>query len=779
MKKIAILFTALVALALQAWSAPVDATSARSMVLDFIDSGSTYNPQGIPSSGSSIRLIRCEMSSVNPQLPAYYIFNTGSSYMVVSGDNRATGILAYGDRELDLDNMPCCLEYLLDMYKEQIDYLVAHPDEAVQAPSLNALPLAAVSIDPLLTAMWDQGYPFNKMCPELNGTRCLTGCGCTSLSMILYYWKYAQLTDPVPTYTTKTNNILLLELPVTTFDFDNMLDRYSGQYTTDQANAVAKLMRYVGQAEKMDYGTSASGTNDAKVLSAARMFGYDPSCKLEYKSSYTDEQWVAMMLEELNAGRPIEYMAQDVNGYGGHAFNVDGYDADNGLFHINFGWGGSGNGYMALDAFSGSIYTFSVNQRMITNLMPPVPEPEPEPDPAISANIDTLQIAPVTIGYKTRKTFKVYGENLQGDVTLSIDSRHSSYFSITPSTITAEEAAAGATVTVQFAPMLYGSENGTLTLSSPGAEDLVIPVLARGEDIEPTVIKHSESRTLEGEIGKLAMTSIVEVIRWADAEIPEPPFPWEYELMALPNYAAGYSVTVEGDNCFHASIIRSSASIKTCDVRIYYSPNDVGPHRAKVTISCDRAWYDVVLTITGNGIVVKSDPVILATPQDEVGFSVFVAHWQQTCPMAGVSSFTLECAPQGSGFSPDDPDYIVCDQLLPEQCQDNTGYIIFDKPEYRYSVFMLRPGVTYDYRVKALYIDETESGWSDVGTVEMPALAGDMNQDGSLSVADIVMLINVILNDEDQTRGSADVNGDGIVNISDISALISLVLNAS
>ena len=54
-----------------------------------------------------------------------------------------------------------------------------------------------------------------------------------------------------------------------------------------------------------------------------------------------------------------------------------------------------------------------------------------------------------------------------------------------------------------------------------------------------------------------------------------------------------------------------------------------------------------------------------------------------------------------------------------------------------------------------------------------------MNQDGSLSVADIVMLINVILNDEDQTRGSADVNGDGIVNISDISALISLVLNAS
>jgi len=57
-----------------------------------------------------------------------------------------------------------------------------------------------------------------------------------------------------------------------------------------------------------------------------------------------------MMMDELQDGRPIEYIAVSST-KGGHAFNVDGYDAD-GLFHVNWGWSGSGNGYFALNAFS-------------------------------------------------------------------------------------------------------------------------------------------------------------------------------------------------------------------------------------------------------------------------------------------------------------------------------------------------------------------------------------------------------------------------------------------
>lgn len=395
---------------------------------------------------------------------------------------------------------------------------------------------------------------------------------------------------------------------------------------------------------------------------------------------------------------------------------------------------------------------------------------------AISVNIDTLQLGEVTIGYSCRKNFMVYGENLQGDVTLSIAGRHASHFTITPSTITADEAAEGVLVTVKYLPVMVESWPYTLTLSSPGADDLVIPVACQGLGINATVTGHSASRTMEGVLGAVAMSSIVEVIRWADAEIPRPP---GGEVRALPDMASGYSVSVEGDDCIGAAIIRSSSSIKTCDVRIFYHPTDLGPHHATVTVSCDRSWYDVVLTIEGNGVIAKSDPVILATAEDELTQSSFVAHWKQECPIAGVSSFTLECVPQNSEFNSFSRDYVVYNNLPAQQCKE-IGVLYTNKVLYCWPVEVKREGANHIYRVKATYIDGTESEWSDVGTVVLSTLNGDMNGDGSLSVADIVMLINYILDGEDQTRGgsAADVNGDGLVNISDVSELISRVLNA-
>ena len=59
---------------------------------------------------------------------------------------------------------------------------------------------------------------------------------------------------------------------------------------------------------------------------------------------YSDKQWVEVMQYELDAGRPILYMAQQQNSNAGHAFVIDGYQS-NGLVHVNFGWGGYANGW--------------------------------------------------------------------------------------------------------------------------------------------------------------------------------------------------------------------------------------------------------------------------------------------------------------------------------------------------------------------------------------------------------------------------------------------------
>lgn len=53
----------------------------------------------------------------------------------------------------------------------------------------------------------------------------------------------------------------------------------------------------------------------------------------------------------------------------GHVFNIDGYQA-NDYFHINFGWGGSGNGYYHLNAINPGLTGYNFDQTAIINVVP-------------------------------------------------------------------------------------------------------------------------------------------------------------------------------------------------------------------------------------------------------------------------------------------------------------------------------------------------------------------------------------------------------------------------
>ena len=53
-------------------------------------------------------------------------------------------------------------------------------------------------------------------------------------------------------------------------------------------------------------------------------------------------------------------------------------------------------------------------------------------------------------------------------------------------------------------------------------------------------------------------------------------------------------------------------------------------------------------------------------------------------------------------------------------------------------------------------------------------LQGDVNDDGTVNILDIVQLANMILLDDYQ--GSADLNADGSLNILDIVQLVNIIL---
>ena len=297
----------------------------------------------------------------------YYIFNTehDHGFIVVSGDDRTTPILGYTDiGHFDASKMPANMKAWLENYENQISMLDQWGITATYDESLMVKPTRN-SISPLITSHWDQGAPYWDQCPEFmdldeNGDtisdRAYTGCVATSMAQIMNYYKYPlACTQTIPSYemTYYWNEDYYITdtdpLPPIMFDWDNMKDNYTGAETQAEKDAVAWLMLYAGCAAHMNYGTNASSTSDPYIPTAFNdYFNYD--AKLVYRSDYDQADWEEMIYQELVAGRPLIYNGRSGTG-GGHSFVCDGY-AYGDYFHINWGWGGLGDGYFVLSVLN-------------------------------------------------------------------------------------------------------------------------------------------------------------------------------------------------------------------------------------------------------------------------------------------------------------------------------------------------------------------------------------------------------------------------------------------
>ncbi len=399
MKKIVLLFTIMFA-AMQVMAADIDLAAAQTKAQQFMmsqlgkKSFNTVNPV--------VNGVHQELNSSNASKVAYYVINLDNAFVVVAGDDRAQEILAYGEGNLNMNTVPENMKFWLDCYKNQIEYLQAHPGLVVDKPMLKAN--RGVTVEPMLEAKWDQGYPYYNQCPMDGDRRGLTGCATTSLAQVFYKWQYpTQPTPSVPGYTTRTRHFELTALPPITFDWANMLPVYNYSANDTQRNAVAWLMRYIGQAEEMDYTNEGSEAWEGDIIRACHLFGY-VDARVEYKATLdfdthgenmliNDADWSVMLQEELAAGRPVVYCAYSYsnayNQFYGHAFNVDGYDASSGMYSINWGWSGTGNGYFALRAFANQGYNYNLGELMVMSIEPPAPIEAYDPvmQPADSAYI--------------------------------------------------------------------------------------------------------------------------------------------------------------------------------------------------------------------------------------------------------------------------------------------------------------------------------------------------------------------------------------------------------
>ena len=337
----------------------------------------------------------------------YYLFNLGETdgFVIVSGDDRTTAILGYADSgSIHEDDMPDGLRYLLQGYEEQMANI---PDE-VEAPLHTS---SREAISPLISTKWNQGNPYNYLCPLITGKHAVTGCVATSMAQVMYYYYYykdhqAKPCLDIPAYSKTTQNkaeqdtmLNVPALPATTFDWDNMIDDYNPinpetgkKYvggTDAQQVAVATLMQYCGSSIEMIYGLSSNGGssayNEAIPFALKTYFGYDGGVSHAYRKNYSYDAWINLIYNELAANRPVILGGQAAGG--GHSFICDGYDtndhagADGDYFHMNWGWGGSSDGYFLLSVLqpweqgiggSSTLDGFSFGQDVVYGIQPPV-----------------------------------------------------------------------------------------------------------------------------------------------------------------------------------------------------------------------------------------------------------------------------------------------------------------------------------------------------------------------------------------------------------------------
>ena len=284
----------------------------------------------------------------------YFVFNIGANkgFVIVAGDDRAYPVLGQSDEgTFEPDNLPENLRAMLAYYQNQISWAEKNdviPSADVQAEWGRYLAGSLRSSGKGVlyeTAHWSQGDPYNRKTPIINGRHAVTGCVATAWAIAMKYneWPVAANSETrVNTYWQQPVNY-----PVQ-YVWDNMLMEYKrGQYTDDQADAIATLMWNIGANIQMQYALGGSGAySNLAAEKAVKVFEYSKKCRYLDKNDYRWSEWKSILRKELDEGRIVIYDGSSSSG--GHAFVCDGYKEGE-AFHINWGWGNS-HGYYLLTA---------------------------------------------------------------------------------------------------------------------------------------------------------------------------------------------------------------------------------------------------------------------------------------------------------------------------------------------------------------------------------------------------------------------------------------------
>ena len=315
-----------------------------------------WDSNSLTQTGSSM------MKSVDED-PTFYVFNNpdGEGFVIVSGDSNARSVIGYSyEGSVPMaDEIPDPMkDYLLG-----IDEEIKWARENITSTGKNLKATLAETGEEkevyLPTPSWDQHEPFNAQCytDATSSNIGITGCVPIAYAMIMKYHNWPEV--GTLGYTNEGGRYELANMYTgvaisnRTYDWNKILFSYpDGNYTQEQADEVAKLVSHIGHAFTTDHvkGTSNEGAS-TKWLNY--FFGYN-WVDASQQSNFTLEDWKVKIRESLDRGCPIPYAADRSSNSGDlrHMFVLDGYKDIEDVYHFNWGWRGSANGWFSMTAMT-------------------------------------------------------------------------------------------------------------------------------------------------------------------------------------------------------------------------------------------------------------------------------------------------------------------------------------------------------------------------------------------------------------------------------------------
>lgn len=212
--------------------------------------------------------------------------------------------------------------------------------------------------------------------------------------------------------------------------------------------------------------------------------------------------------------------------------------------------------------------------------------------PRLSATPTEIVFDSIYATTETTKTFVVSGKYLEDEVSISVSDENEA-FSVDKTTISIDEATNGAEVTVTFHPSKAGEFTGAITLSSVGAEDVVITLSGTAEPATPTILVDNQALAFSGNVDSEQSKGVTVTGRFINSDVN----------LTLTDANRVFSVS--------PAMLSAEAIAAGAEVTVTFNASQEGTYTGTLTLSSEGAEpVTIQLSASANNGGTASDPFL-------------------------------------------------------------------------------------------------------------------------------------------------------------------------